>query len=510
MQRDGFNTSLWQSNVPEYTPVNSFKNITYDVVIAGGGITGIGTALQLQKAGKQCLLLEGHSLGFGTTSGTTAHLNTVLDTPYPTIIKNFGEDNARLVAQAAKQAIAQVEMNIQSYCFNCGFSKVDGYMFAENADQDKQLEDIVEGTQKSNVAIEYTNSIPVPMSFTKAVKFSGQAKFHPTHYIVALAKAFEEAGGIILLNCMVKEITDELPIVISTTQGEIYGNQFIWATHTPPGVNLLSFRLAPYRSYAIAVELTDKAQEFEGLVYDCNDPYYYYRMQKVNGKNYLIAGGEDHKTGHEENTDKCFLNLEAHVHKYFSFDQVAYKWSSQYYEPTDGLPYIGHMPGGSENIFVATGFGGNGMIYSTVAAFVLKDLLLTGESPYKFLFNPNRVKPIAGFTNFVKENFDVVKEFITGLFDREKLESLADLAHGEAKVVSYEGKKMGIYKDEQGELHAVNTTCTHAKCSVAWNTSEKSWDCPCHGARYSCDGKVITGPATDELKPIDIAQAAEA
>jgi Rieske Fe-S protein len=162
------------------------------------------------------------------------------------------------------------------------------------------------------------------------------------------------------------------------------------------------------------------------------------------------------------------------------------------------------MPGGSSRQYVATGFGGNGMIYGTISGIILSNLIVTGQSEYKDLFDPVRIKPIAEFSNFVKENFDVAKEYISALFQRDKLESLSDLAHGEAKVIRYDGQKVGIYKDEAGELHVVNPTCTHAKCTIGWNSSERSWDCPCHGARFDCDGNVITSPATEALKRITI------
>ena len=136
--------------------------------------------------------------------------------------------------------------------------------------------------------------------------------------------------------------------------------------------------------------------------------------------------------------------------------------------------------------------------------------MLTGKaSPYEELFAPGRIKPVAGFTEFAKENLDVAKEFVKGFLTKEKIESLSSIAHGEGKVVEYEGEKFGLYKDEAGGLHAVNTTCPHLKCHVAWNVAEKSWDCPCHGARYDWDGKLITGPAAHNLKKIDLEELIE-
>jgi Rieske Fe-S protein len=218
----------------------------------------------------------------------------------------------------------------------------------------------------------------------------------------------------------------------------------------------------------------------------------------------LIAGGEDHKTAHEENTEACFTRLESYLRKYFDIEQIAFRWSSQYFEPTDGLPYIGHLPMHPDNIFVATGFGGNGITYSQVAAIVLTDMIVKGESKYEKLFDPNRIKPVAGFANFVKESADVVGILTGQWFSLSKMKDVADLAKGEARVVKYEGHYIALFKDNYGNLHAVNPACTHIKCFVSWNTAEKTWDCPCHGSRFSMDGEMFTAPARKDLEKIEI------
>lgn len=463
----------------------------------------VSAAHLFQKAGKKCLLLEAHSLGFGTTGGTTAHLNTIMDTPYNQTEKNFGEKNAQLVAQVTREAIEHIKQNINEYKIQCGFEELPAYLFSQDEKQTKELGDITEASIKAGLSIEYVNDIPVPIPFEKAIRIDRQAKFHPTKYLFALAKAFEHAGGIIVQNCRVTKAEENEVIDVETSLGKVQAKQLIYATHIPPGVNLLHLRWAPYRSYVLAIRLANDNYP-DGLVYDLYDPYHYYRTQEVNGKKYLIAGGEDHKTAHEENTDACFLRLESYVRKFFNVETIAFNWSSQYFEPADGLPYIGHLPGHPKNIYVATGYGGNGMTYSTVAALVLKDLLLHGTGKYTDLFNPNRIKPVAGFSNFVKENLDVAGELIGKIFPAEKLKELAALAYGEGKVVKFEGHNIALYKDEQGKLHAVNPVCTHLKCNVNWNMSEKTWDCPCHGSRFNWEGKVVTGPATYDLEMIEL------
>jgi len=504
IQRDGSRISLWQSEIPGYKPQNNpDTQAIYDVAIIGGGITGISTAFQLQTAGKKCIVIEANNLCFGTTGGTTAHLNTLLDTPYTRIIKNFGKENAQLVAKAAAEAIDLIKTNIEQHKIDCEFEDASAYLFSQTSEQTEELDEIYEACQEVGLDISYNLSLPVNIDFDKAIEVRGQGKFHPVRYVLSLAKAFEEAGGIIIQHCRVNNAEQNEKVDIETDQGKIKASALIYATHIPPGINLLHMRCAPYRSYAMAIRLKNNNYP-DNLTYDMYDPYHYYRTQKVNGRNYLIAGGKDHKTAHEENTNACFLQLENDIRKIFEIDEVVYKWSSQYFEPADGLPYIGHLPGQPGNIFVATGFGGNGMTYSNVAALLLTDLILNKSNKYTELFDPNRIKPIAGFANFIKENADVAKHLITGLFSAEKLESLSGISPGEGKIVKFEDHTIAIYKDEARNLHALNAKCMHMKCTVSWNNAEQSWDCPCHGARYDCDGKVLTGPSDRDMQVLKL------
>ena len=509
MKRDGNRVSLWQDAMPDYVAkTSSFSGKTFDVLIAGGGVTGIATALQLQKSGKQCIVAESHNLCFGTTGGTTSHLNTFFDTSYHQVEQDFGEEGARLVARATSQSLELYRNNIEQYAIDCGYEVKDGYLYAQDEKQAEQLEKIYDASKAAGVDVAWSDRLPVPVEFQKALVYHDQAQVHATRYVYGIAKAFEEAGGVILQNCMVKDFTGDDVLDVDTSQGMIRARKLIWATHIPPGVNLLHFRCAPYRSYAMAVTLKNDAYP-DGLAYDMYDPYHYHRTQDVDGKKYLVVGGEDHKTAHEENTDSCFRHLEAYIRKYYDVDQVAFSWSSQFFEPADGLAYIGHLPGNPSNVLVATGLGGNGMTYSHIAAILLTDLITKGESEFEKLFSPGRIKPVAGFANFVKENIDVVKEFIGKRLDIQKIESTGELAAGEGRVVKYEGKSLALYKDEEGKMHAVSTVCPHAKCSVGWNSAEKSWDCPCHGSRFGIDGEVLTGPARQGLEVIEIQSLVE-
>jgi glycine/D-amino acid oxidase-like deaminating enzyme/nitrite reductase/ring-hydroxylating ferredoxin subunit len=511
MKRDGALTSLWQMNMPDYqeklAPLP--KNECYDVIIVGGGITGITTGLLLKKAGKSVLIAEAQNLGFGTTGGTTAHLNSFMETPFSTIIKDFGAENAKLVAKAARQALDLIKRHIDEYGIDCGYESVPGYLYATDEQQIKELDKFYEGFEKVEAEVSVCNTIPVKIPFEKAFEVPAQGLFHPTRYIYALAKEFEKLGGVIAEGCRVTGVEENEILDITTSRGPLKAKNLIYATHIPPGVNLLHFRCAPYRSYVIACKLKNEEDYPKGLAYDMADPYHYFRTQEIDGEKYFIAGGEDHKTAHEENTESRFQCLESYVRKYYDVEKVAFKWSSQFFDPADGLANIGHLPGHPSNMFVATGFGGIGMTNSHISALLLTDLITSGKSEYEHLFNPNRIKPVAGFNNFVKEAADVVSHFIGDRLSKEKIGDLIEIAPGEGKVVKYEGHTLALYKDEEGKLHALNSACTHIKCIVNWNTAEKSWDCPCHGSRFSFDGEMLTGPARKDLEVIELEELIE-
>ena len=503
MKRDGANKSLWQENDTYVPSVTAVTQEHYDVIIVGGGITGMITALTLQESGKKCLVAEARSLGFGTTSGTTAHLNTFMDSTYPEIEKNFSKKDAAIICSESKEAISLIANNVSRFNLDCGFSSKDGFLFSKNEDETKVLDEIYEASIRAGCEVDYTGELPITAKYEKVIVFRHQAQFEPIAYLYGITRAFEACGGKIIEDCRVTGCKGSEDLEIETSQGVLIGKNLVYATHVPPGVNLLHFRCAPYRSYVLAVELANNAYP-DALIYDMENPYHYYRTQDVNGKRYLIAGGEDHKTAHEENTHACFIQLEAHLRQLFEVSKVAYKWSSQFYQPVDGLPYIGHLPGNPSNVFTATGYNGDGMVYSHIVAKVLKDCINGISNELTELLDPNRIKPVAGFSDFVKEAADVVGNFTAGIFDKNKITTLAELAPGEASMIRYDGESMAIYKDEGGVLHAVNPACTHINCKVSFNNTEQSWDCPCHGARYDINGQMLNGPARKDLKRFDL------
>lgn len=500
MKRDGKNKSLWQSvEIKKFIPDN--VAIKYDVIIAGAGITGITVGYLLQRTGKKCLIIESENIGFGTTGGTTAHINTFYDAQYDKVINDFGEEKAKLLAQTGPEVIQQIKNIIEELNIECEFDNRDAYVFSLDEDQTKKLNEMFEATKKVGLPTEKAITNPFPIPCDAIIKVEDQAQFHPTKYIKAVSEEFLRIGGSIITGEKVTEVSDKDDrLVVKTKLSEYHALDFIWATHVVPNINRMNFLAAPYRSYVLAFTLASgnypKAQGS-----DMSEPYHYYRTQEIDGKQFIIAGGEDHKTGHEENPEARFLKLEKYVRKYFNIDEITHRWSSQFYTPVDGLPFIGKEPG-QDHIYWATGFDGNGMTFGTLSAMVITDLILKKENKYENLFDPSRLNVGASIKDVLKENADAVFHLIKDKFTAEKIDNLSVIKNDEGKTISLDGKTMSVYRDPEGQLHAVTSACTHMGGNVGFNNTEKSWDCPCHGARFGIDGKLLNGPATKNLEKI--------
>ncbi|TDS13160.1 FAD-dependent oxidoreductase [Sphingobacterium paludis] len=506
MKRDGKNRSIWQ-DVPDRTLGSIADPGDVDVLIIGAGITGLTAALALQEQGQLCCVLEAQSIAFGTTGGTSAHLNTVLDTPYSDIIQQHGLDKAKDVLHSTRRAIEWIHYNVDKYAIDCDLTECNGQMYATTEDEKKELQKIKEAIVQLGISCKEIDELAIPVKPLYAIEFAEQGHFNPTKYVLGMASAFEALGGRILTQALVQHVTrEEGRLSVTTADGRVFrSDRVIYATHTTPGIQLMNFRIAPYRSYLQLWELADSNACPDKVLYDMKDPFHYFRTVVQGGHRFLLVGGQDHKTAHHGNEHLNFLELQAFVTARFDTKKKLYEWSSQYYESQDALPFIGYYPGKSDGReLIATGFGGNGMIFGSLSGHMLADLILKGTCEFGELYSPTRFGPLSSVKDLVMENADVLKHFIKDRLEVDQIEGLAELAKGDAAVLKYEGQRIGIYKDQEGSISAVDPVCRHAGCIVKWNNAEESWDCPCHGARYGINGELLTGPAVVHLASHDL------
>ncbi|MFN6946636.1 MAG: FAD-dependent oxidoreductase [Cytophagaceae bacterium] len=492
------NNSLWQAKGTKgknYHSLNGEKKC--DVVVIGGGITGLTTAYRLSESGKEVVVLEASKIGSGTTGQSSCHLTTDIDTKYKTLYEDFDTEVMQMVAESRLEGIQYMEDVIRKENIECEFKRVPGYYYTEIPEDIQNIEEEFQHLQKTKLNVSLQDHAPLPFETYKAIKFENQAQFNAQSYLNGLAEAIDKKNGTIYENSRVIHIEEKDDyFIVSTDKGQVKATKIVLATHLPIFFNVLQTVAAPYRSYMVVGKL--KKKHPEGLFWDTAEPYYYTRYYSHDGDNYVVIGGKDHKTGSEEDSTKRYDALEKYLREHFDVKSIEYKWSSQYYEPADGLPYIGKSPF-SRKAFVATGFSGDGLVYGTIAAIILSDLINGKEHPWLYAYDAIRFTPAASAYDFIRENADAAKHFIVDRIASDG-DELNNLGEGEGKILEIDGEKMAVCKDESGNLNAVSPVCTHLKCFVQWNNAETSWDCPCHGSRFTPKGEVLCGPAVKGLE----------
>lgn len=494
----GNSQSLWMEVLlPSFTPLAS--NAKTGVCIVGAGIVGLTCAYTLAKTGKSVIVVDQGPLAGGQTARTTAHLTWVLDDRFFDLEKLFGTEGARNAANSHSAAIDYIEKIIHDENIDCDFERVDGFLFSENSEEilDKELEAI----KRLGKEVFKGNT---PFGSSLSLKFPRQAHFHILKYINGLVQALLKLGVQIFTDTHVTHFEEGPSILLKTEAGPtITADSVIVAAGTPVNNRfIIHTKQAAYRTYVIAATIP-KGKVQNALYWDTGDPYHYIRLQKHASDpqlEWLIIGGEDHKTGQEEHIEDKITNLKAWAKKHFPFiEKFEYVWSGQVFEPIDSLGFIGKNPG-SKNVYIATGDSGNGMTNGTIAGMLIPDLILGRDNPWKNLYDPAR-KTLSALPEFIHETFNTALQyrdwFTPG--EHQKIESL----NSEEGVILREGlKKIAVYKDEHNHIHVNSAFCPHLGGCVRWNTFEKSWDCPCHGSRFDGCGKVMNGPAISNLSEI--------
>jgi len=470
-----------------------------DVAIVGGGLVGITSAFLLKNKGLKVAVLEADKIAHGTTGHTTAKITSQHNLIYDKIISKFGEEKARQYAEANESAIHFIADLVKEKNIDCDFCWRPAYVYTQSEEYIEKIEKEVEAASSLGIKASYEDHIPLPFNIRAAIKFDNQAQFHPLKYLLSIAKEIPSDGSEIFENTKVVDIKDGEKCTVITESGKrVTANKVIIASHFPcyDGRSMYFARLYAEKSYVLGVKIKEKFPE--GMFITAEDPVHSLRSQKYGDGEIVLVGGGKHKTGSESKTNIHYKNLGDFARKSFDLQEVLYRWSTQDCMTVDDVPYVGYCASNTSNIFVATGFGKWGMTNSTAAAHILMDLITKGESPWSPVYNPSRFDIAASGAKLVCENVDVAGELIKGKIAPAPKD--AEINIGEAKVITVDGERVGAYRDEKGNLHMVDITCTHLGCELVWNEAEKTWDCPCHGSRFSYDGSNVEGPAFNTLK----------
>jgi glycine/D-amino acid oxidase-like deaminating enzyme/nitrite reductase/ring-hydroxylating ferredoxin subunit len=544
-------TPYWQTSVtlPRFRSLD--RDMRVDVAIVGGGITGITAAYLLKKAGKRVVLLERHRCLQADTGHTTAHLTCVTDTRLSELVKSFGADHACATWDAGLAAIAQIDGVARTEAIECAFAWVPGFLHAPPHqpanESEKEAETLrEEANQIAELGFDARYLDRVPFMNTPGIEIPGQARFNPAQYLSALLARVDGGGSHVFEQTNVDEVhsddsdsssgsssnsssnsssrssadgarsarsdDDGRPLSVIAGAHTITSDYVILATHNPIignasvlSATLLQTKLALYTSYVVSGRVPSGSIP-DALFWDTSDPYQYLRIDRRpygdrGNEDVVICGGADHKTGQVDDTRACFEQIEAAVKRLGPEVAIAHRWSGQVIETNDGLPFIGEM---APRQFAATGFSGNGMTFGTLAAMMASDAALGRSNPWRELFDIGRTKIRGGLWDYVTENKDYPYYMIRSRFAGAEGQSLRVLERGQGKILDIEGERVAAYRAEDGAVTMRSPICTHMGCVVQWNTAERTWDCPCHGSRFSPKGEVLAGPAESPLAEVEL------
>lgn len=459
-------TSIWMAtaNTPSQSPLK--ESIRTDICIIGAGIAGLTTAFLLGREGRSVVVLDDGAIGGGMTGRTTAHLSNAYDDRYVEIERLHGEEGARLTAESHTAAIDKIAEIVSREKIDCEFQWVDGFLFGAKPDDVELLDDELAAAHRAGLtAVEKVARAPIDSFNTGvALRFPRQAQFHPLEYLDGLARAITRDGGRIFGQTHATKIEGGTEARIETSHGPVVtGEVVVVATNTPINdLVAIHTKQAPYVTYVIGVRVP-KSSVTRALYWDTGNPYHYVRLQSENDYDVLIVGGEDHKTGQADDGNERFARLEGWTRERFpQMSEVEYRWSGQVMEPVDGLAFIGRNPLDADNVYIATGDSGQGMTHGTIAGMLLTDLIQGRKNEWEDLYSPSRIR-LKALPDYAAENLNVAAQYVDRI------------------------------------THRRSAVCPHLGCVVAWNSTEETWDCPCHGSRFSANGKVYQGPANSDL-----------
>jgi glycine/D-amino acid oxidase-like deaminating enzyme/nitrite reductase/ring-hydroxylating ferredoxin subunit len=493
----GKHLSFWLDTTPRTDYPAMPGDVLADVAVIGGGITGLTAAVLLKSSGKTVVLIEARRIAEGVTGHTTAKVTSQHQITYNALINIHGVEKARLYAQANEAAIDRVESFVDEKDIDCDFRRLPAYVYTESAQTVPQLRSEVEAARRVGLSASFTRNAPLPFSVEGAIRFENQAQFHVREYLLPLAEEIPGDGSHLFEGTRALDVKEGIQCRVETDRGRVIARDVVVATHVPFLFKGQFWGKAiPQREYGIAARIGETVAT-QGISISADSPTRSIRTASRNGETVLIVVGESHKTGEDPDTERHYRNLEEWSRERFGVTDFENRWSTQDYYSMDGLPFVGRAGAGSEHVYVATAFASWGMTNGTAAAMLLSDLIVGRDNEWAKLYDSTRTASLAtkeALTEGTKQAAHLVGDRFrsTG--------NVADVAPGEGRIVGHPGDQRAVYRDLRGEVHAVSARCTHLGCIVSWNPAETSWDCPCHGSRFSVDGEVLHGPAVRDLE----------
>lgn len=492
-------SSVWLATgeLPSHSALSS--DLEVDVAVVGGGVTGLTTALLARQAGLRVALFDARHVGAGTTGYTTGKVTSQHGLIYADLIARHGMESARLYAQANQAGVGKVAELVRDYGIDCALTEAAADTYTvDPAGRDRVMTEVTAATSLGLPAT-FTTDIGLPLDVAAAVRFEEQLHLHPGRYLAGLARAFVDLGGLIFEQTRVTNLDEnDDGVVLATRAGSVRAGHAVVATLLPFGLLGGYFaRVRPSRSYGLAVRLNQPAPT--DMTISVDTPTRSTRPWPDAGTGGMIVVGNGHETGASVDTRSMYSDLEEWTRTQFDTASIDYRWSGQDYSTPDLVPYIGQASS-TDRTLVATGFRKWGLSAATAAAIMLTDIMAGRDNSWLSLFDARRIGDARAVARLIADNLKVGKDLVTGHVASPKPVAAADLGPDEGGFIERDGENVGAYRDADGGLHMVTTTCTHLGCRLSWNGAESSWDCACHGSRFDVDGAVLDGPAIDPLR----------
>jgi len=487
--------SVWRAGAPatNFPPLPG--DTETDVVIVGGGITGITLAALLSDAGRRVVVLEALRVGDGTTGHSTGNLYGIVG-QLQQLHSAWDTDTARRVVRSRLEAVSLVEDIARRLPVDCAFNRVPQLIYAVDARAQDGIGAEYDVVRQLGLPCAIEEASDLTHAVGPVLTIEKQAQFQPLAYVRALAEHVASVNCQIFENTPALEIDDDQRTV-RTARGIVHARQIVLATHTPKGIFGLHAEMTVHREYAVAGSVTASALP-EAINWGRGDEGHSARHVINERGHWLMMIGDEVRSGRHDG-DAEQRRVDDRARALFGIGPE-FRWSAQNYHSPDFIPYIGRARGA--DTMIATAFAADGLTYGTLAARLLADEITGRENPYAELYSARRITPVKSAPRFIEENALVMKSFVQDYVTDRKTAALDQVQPGSGAIVEHDGERVAAYRATDGSVTMVSPVCTHLKCLVHWNSAEASWDCPCHGSRFGVDGRVLEGPALEPLATV--------